>query len=322
MTATKDQVVTTEDAGMDDVVALAVESVNTEEAGAVKEESAETAPVENVVEASGQGAEEDVYSPSDGTPIEKEKEVSGKAEEEIKDDGLSDIIAKSKPKGEVEGAKDGTPDWLQKKIDKQTRQNKEAIEAKDEEIAALKANAIPVKRPPVPLQEDFVTTEEYQVAFQKHLDDDADWKTLNNARTQQEETYKGKLNQNIQKFKDDSTRMGETYEDFDRIVNQDTFYGHLSDFILATDFPTEISYHLGLPKNAETLKSLLKMDHVSAAIAIGEMSGRCKASNTKTLSTAPKVLKTVKDSDGGGPDEVGFSTSDIEKMSRSYLRTA
>jgi len=297
------QVKETEDVIMEDVSTVAVEAVNAEEAGTVKEDIV-TAPIEKAVEDT-QIAQEEVHS----SDIKETKEESS----------IEDIMSKSKPIEEIKGAKDGTPDWLQKRLDKQAKQNRDALHAKDEEIASLKEQALPDERPPMPILEDYLTREEYQSACQEWKDQDDNWKISNKRKAEATIIAQDKVDQNIQRFKDGSVRMAEQYDDFNKIVNEDTVYEHLSDIILATDFASEIAYHLGI--HTDKLEKIKSMDAISATFAIGELSSQCKSYGTKSVTTAPGILTPVKDSEGGG-NSTDFSLSDIEKISREFLNTA
>jgi hypothetical protein len=307
------QVEETEEVDVDDIAKSAVAFVNAEEAGSEKETV--TAPVDKVVDSEVT----DVIETDDQTT--KEKDISGKTEDEAEEASLEDIMADETPKTDVEKSKEGTPEWLQKRIDKQTRQNKEALEEKDRVIADLQAKTFPDKRPPVPVLEDFATKEEYQEKYQEWKDQDDDWKASNRNTVAKATAAQDKLNRNVQKFKDSAERMTAKYDDFDKAVNKDTYYGELDTILLSTDFSGEISYHLA--KNPQKLDALLKMDFVEAAIAIGELSGKCKASKTKTLTTAPAVLKTVKDSEGGANEEgVDSAMKEFRKTSNELLNIA
>lgn len=314
--AEKDQVLTTEDVENDSVaeaVSIVEREVAAEESGEVKKEAV-TDPAEN--------SQQEEESPK------KDETTEGEGNKEDEEAPLEDLMSKGekedpedKHKTDIEKAKEGTPDWLQKRLDKQTKQHKEAIEAKDERIAQLEEKVRPEKRPPVPVEGDFPDRESFNEAYQKWKDDDDNWKASEKTKVARAEADEKRLNAQIKRYQESSARMSEKYEDFDKIVNKETFYGDLDKTLLATDFAGEISYHLG--KNPKKLERLLNMDPISAAIEIGEMSAKCKSSGTKTLSTAPKVLDTVKDTPGGGGDDgSGISLSEIDKISQDHLQTA
>ena len=324
-----DQVGTTEEVSVEDVVTEAVDFVNVEEAGEEKEETG-TATVENEVE---DGLSEEI---EDVTPPADDKKGSAKTEvekSEQKDDeeeaSLEDIMADSKvkpdaEKSEADKAAEFANKGVQKRINELTRKNKEALEAKDEEIAELKGRLLPDKRPPVPVEGDFVTKEEFQEAYQNWKDQDDEWKSNKKRVEKQTKAAKERFNANVEKYKASMKRMQDKYDDFNKLVNDEETavnFQHLAPVIRATDFGPEIGYHLA--KNPKKLTSMLELDDVSAILAIGEMVGRCRTPGSKSITTAPGTFKTVQNAKGGdGGDGSGITTAEIDKMSKGLLGTA
>lgn len=312
----KDQIGISEgDAIVEGAAAEAVGSVEAEESNKAVKESSEAATTieKEVLEPLPAGDEDESVTATEGNKSGR------KSEEEA---SLEDIMAEEKPKTDIEKSKEGTPDAIQKRFDVITKKNKEALEAKDKEIADLKAKVIPEKRPPVPIESDFPDREEFNKAYQEWKDQDDEWKSNKDRVEKQSRAAKERFNANIGKYEASMKRMQEKYDDFDALVNNEETavnFSHLAPVIRSTDFGPEIGYHLA--KNPEKLASILELDDVSAILAIGEMSGRCKASDAKSITTAPKALKTVKDTLGGESGD-GISTSEIDKISKNYLNVA
>lgn len=313
---------------VDDVVVAALEAVDAEsgsEAGDVKE-AVDTAPTEKEGEVGDLEPEPLEDKPKEDvavTTTEEKKsgeDEKGESEEEA---SLEDIMSDGKEaKTDVEKAKDGTPEWLQKRLDEQTRKGKEALEAKDKEIADLREKVIPEKRPMPPVESEYEDKQKYQEAYLKFKDEDDAWKDAKTTNERHVKAAEDRFNANTKKYAVSMKRMQDKYSDFDALVNVEEtaakFY-HLGPVLRNTEFAPEIGYHLA--KNPEKLADILKMDDVSAILAIGEMVGQCKKSGVKEVTTAPKVLKKVKDTPGGGAsDEV--SLKDIETISRDYLNLA
>lgn len=313
---------------VDEMVSEVLETVDVEsesEAGETKE-AVETAPTEK----EGEVIDLELASPEDNpkeeTVTTTDDEKSGKdekGESEEEEASIEDIMSDGKEaKTDVEKSKDGTPEWLQKRLNEQTRKGKEALEAKDKVIADLRAKVIPEKRPMPPVESEFEDKEQYQEAYLKFKDEDDAWKDAKVTNERHVKDAEDRFNANTQKYAVSMKRMQDKYPDFDALVNVEEtaakFY-HLGPILRNTEFAPEIGYHLA--RKPEKLAGILKMDDVSAILAIGEMVGQCKKSGVKEVTTAPKVLKKVKDSLGGAASEE-VSLKDIEKISGDYLNLA
>ena len=205
------------------------------------------------------------------------------------------IPEEEKQKADILKAKQGTPVWLQKKIDKATLEKKIAIEESRklrEKLAEIETERVVKSKPIPPLESNFDSSELYLEAADKYQDEIFQYNSTKARTKQLAEETELKTKEIEEKFLSNSERMLGKYPDFDEAVDSSDYRG-LNKVFIEHELAPEISYYLA--KNPEEIKRISALSMAGTGIEIGKLVERF--SNAKSKRTnAPKPLNTVNSS--------------------------
>ncbi len=160
------------------------------------------------------------------------EETTGLQTEKKEGVSFEDIMSEGEPKTDIEKSKEGTPPWLQDKIDKATSKVKVAenrAKVAEEKVLQLETvQASPKEEPMVPDRDSFDTVEEYQKAYSQYQKDvNTYYAAQNTIATQTEENrVRGKAND--ARYMSQIEKLSEKYPDAHDLINGITWLNNES----------------------------------------------------------------------------------------------
>jgi hypothetical protein len=216
-----------------------------------------------------------------GTATVTEEEVVAEKKEGL---SVEDIVSRQSL-SDVEKSKQGTPKWLQDRIDEITAKKKQA----EDRVKELedKAKQIPVNRPIPPNRDEYDAETDYQKSLMEWKDRDDDWKENQRAEKKRKEEFENRLNSDIQKFVVRSANMKTKYSDFQERIDGTFYSALLKPVIIGSELGPEIGYYL--THHPDELQQLNSMDSIQAARAIGKLEERFNNVQKKATSVPPPI---------------------------------
>jgi len=219
-----------------------------------------------------------------------------------------------------------TPKWVQKAVNRATRQKHEEKQRADialaenaglkAEIAALKAAPVQVADTPEPSIDDFETEKEYFLAlsnwnYDKRDRERAAVSSESSRVSQNEETdadFEGRraktFDAGVSKYPDYAAAIGS--------VPGGIFTRELVDALTLTDNAADVSYHLA--KNLPEAERIASMTGPKKAIALGELSAKLSLPVTKRLSNSPDPITPVGGNIVNNGTGAGDDMSSLERI--------
>jgi len=220
--------------------------------------------------------------------------------EEGKEDGSVSIEDMAVPEiSNIQKGKEGTPKWLQTKIDKavaaQRAAETRAAQAEEKSRRLETEKAMVKEKPIAPHMDDYDTSEEWRVDMDKYQDDYANYRQHAVEREAIASQSEIRVTENKQRLVERAKALNGKFPDMiDRI--ESTVYGKAGMAILGSESNAEIAYYL--QANPDQLKALNTLPtELKIATEIGKLEQRMESARAKTTS-APQQLNNLEGNGG------------------------